>query len=135
MSTEEIERVESRHPLLPEEGWRVAPGWWETNHESRSFNSSQGGIMKFNVTALALTVGLFWGASILVVGSANLIWPGYGHAFLARAASIYPGYHPGAAIGSVVTGTLYGVVDGAVAGVVFGWLYNVLSRQFPGGSA
>ncbi|MGH8649224.1 MAG: excinuclease ABC subunit UvrA, partial [Burkholderiales bacterium] len=24
--------TESRHPLLPEEGWRVAPGWWETNH-------------------------------------------------------------------------------------------------------
>ena len=91
--------------------------------------------MKFNVTALALTDGLFWGAWILVVGSANLIWPGYGQAFLELAASIYPGYHPGAAIGSVVTGTLYGVVDGAVAGVVFGWLYNVLSRQIPGGLA
>ena len=29
--------VESRHPLLPEEGRRVAPGWWETNHDSRLY--------------------------------------------------------------------------------------------------
>jgi hypothetical protein len=91
--------------------------------------------MKINVTVLALTVGLFWGASILIVGWANLTWPGYGRAFLEVAASIYPGYHPGAAMGSVITGTLYGLVDGAIAGAFFGWLYNLLSRQFPAGSA
>jgi len=85
--------------------------------------------MKFNVTALALTVGLFWGASILIVGWSNVIWPGYGRAFLDVAASIYPGYHPGPAFGSVVTGSLYGLVDGAIAGAVFGWLYNLLSRR------
>jgi len=84
--------------------------------------------MKINITALALAAGLFWGASILVVGSASLIWPGYGRAFLELAASLYPGYHPGPAIGSVITGTLYGLVDGTIAGAVFGWLYNVLSR-------
>ena len=91
--------------------------------------------MRFNITALSLTVGLFWGAAILIVAAANLIWPSYGRAFLDLAASIYPGYHPGPAVGSVVTGTLYGLVDGAIAGAVFGWLYNLLSRQFPGGAA
>ena len=91
--------------------------------------------MRFNVTALSLTVGLFWGAAILIVASANLIWPSYGRAFLDLAASIYPGYHPGPPVGSVITGTLYGLVDGAIAGAVFGWLYNLLSRQFPGGAA
>ena len=91
--------------------------------------------MRFNVTALSLTVGLFWGVAIFIVASANLIWPSYGRAFLDLAASIYPGYHPGPAVGSVVTGTLYGLVDGAIAGAVFGWLYNLLSRQFPGGAA
>ena len=85
--------------------------------------------MKINITALALTAGLFWGASIFVVGSASVIWPGYGRAFLELAASIYPGYHPGPAIGSVITGTLYSMVDGAIAGAVFGWLYNSLSRR------
>ena len=91
--------------------------------------------MRFDVTALSLTVGLFWGAAILIVASANLIWPSYGRAFLDLAASIYPGYHPGPAIGSVITGTLYGLVDGAIAGAVFGWFYNLLSRQLPGGAA
>ena len=91
--------------------------------------------MRFNITALSLTAGLFCGAWILVVGSANLIWPSYGRAFLEIAASIYPGYHPGPAIGSVITGTLYALVDGVVAGAVFGWFYNLLSRRFPGGAA
>lgn len=85
--------------------------------------------MKINVIALALTAGLFWAASLLVVGSANMIWPGYGRAFLEVAASLYPGYHPGPAIGSVITGTLYALVDGTIAGAVFGWLYNLLSRR------
>ena len=41
-----------------------------------------GGIMKFNVIALTLTAGLIWGAAILIVASANLIWPDYGRVFL-----------------------------------------------------
>ena len=91
--------------------------------------------MRFNVTAFSLTVGLFWGAAMLVVGSANLMWPSYGRAFLELAASIYPGYHPGPGIGPLITATLYALVDGAIAGAVFGWLYNILSRQFSGGAA
>jgi hypothetical protein len=91
--------------------------------------------MRFNVIALSATVALFWGAAILVVASANLIWPTYGRAFLELAASIYPGYHPSPAIGSIITGTLYGLVDGAIAGAVFGWLYNLPSRQLPSSAA
>ena len=91
--------------------------------------------MRCNVTALTLTVGLFWAAAIFIVALANLIWPGYGRAFLDVAASIYPGYHPGSGVGSVITGTLYGLVDGAIAGAVFGWLYNLLAHQRPGGAA
>jgi len=87
--------------------------------------------MKCNITALSLTVGLIWGAAILVVGLANLIWPGYGSAFLDVTASIYPGYHPGTGAGSVITGTVYGLADGAIGGAAFGWLYNMLARQFP----
>lgn len=85
--------------------------------------------MRLNVTALALTAGLFWGAALLIVAVANLIWPGYGGAFLDLAASLYPGYRPGSGFGSVIIGTLYALVDGAVAGAVFGWLYNLLARQ------
>jgi len=91
--------------------------------------------MRFNVIALSATVALFWGAAILVVASANLIWPTYGRAFLELAASIYPGYHPSPAIGSVITGSLYGLADGAIAGAIFGWVYNFLSRQLPSSAA
>jgi hypothetical protein len=86
--------------------------------------------MKFNIIALGLTAGLIWGGAILVVGLANLIWPGYGQAFLDLLASIYPGYHPGTSIGSVIAGTLYGLVDGTIGGVIFGWLYNLLASRF-----
>ena len=86
--------------------------------------------MKFNVMVLAVTAGLFWSAAILVVSCANLIWPGYGGAFLQFVASIYPGYTPGQGIGSVIIGTLYALVDATIGGAVFGWLYNVLSARF-----
>jgi hypothetical protein len=86
--------------------------------------------MRLNVIALSAAAGLFWGAGILIVAVANMIWPTYGGGLLELAASVYPGYHPAPTIGSIVTGTLYGVVDGAIAGAVFGWLYNVLLRRF-----
>jgi hypothetical protein len=57
--------------------------------------------MRLDVTALALAAGLLWGAAMLVVASANLVWPTYGEALLALVASIYPGYRPGAGAGSV----------------------------------
>ncbi len=88
--------------------------------------------MRLNVIALSLTSSLFWGGAILAVAMANMIWPGYGRAFLELAAGIYPGYQPGPTVGSVVTGTLYGLADGAIGGAVFAWLYNFLARRFPG---
>jgi len=91
--------------------------------------------MKFNLTAMALAGALFWGAAILAVASANLIWPNYGRAVLDWVASVYPGYHPGSGVGSVVTGTIYALVDGAFAGVSFGWLYNRLACVRPGNAA
>ena len=83
--------------------------------------------MRFNVIALGATAGLFWGAAILFVAIANMIWPAYGQMFLGVLASIYPGYHPTPTIGSVVTATLYGVVCASIAGAAFGWLYNLFS--------
>ena len=85
--------------------------------------------MRLNIIALALTIGLLSGAAILIVASANLIWPSYGRTFLGLLASVYPGYHPGSGPGSVIVGTLYGLVDGAIGGAVFGWLYNWLVRR------
>lgn len=91
--------------------------------------------MRLDVVALAVTTALIWGAAVLVVASANVIWPPYGRAFLDLVASIYPGYHPGPGAGSVVTGTFYGLVDGGIGGAVFGWLYNLLARRFSSATA
>lgn len=85
--------------------------------------------MRFNIIALAITTGLFWGAAILLVSLANLIWPGYGVALLDIAASVYPGYEVGTGIGSVIVGSLYALVDGAVAGGIFAWLYNFVASR------
>ena len=85
--------------------------------------------MKANTSALAVAAGLLWGGAIFVIAVANMIWPGYGRAFLDVVGSIYPGYHPGAGFGSAISGTLYGVLDGAIAGAIIGWLYNILAQR------
>ena len=82
--------------------------------------------MKLNIKSFMLTSSILWAASIFITGIANLIWSGYGSAFLQVMASVYPGYDASATIGSVFVGTLYAVVDGAIAGLVFAWLYNLL---------
>jgi hypothetical protein len=91
--------------------------------------------MRLNIKALSFAAGLFWGVAMLIVASANLIWPDYGRAFLDFCASIYPGFQPGTGAGSVITGTLYALVDGAIGGAVFAWLYNLLARERSGGAA
>ncbi len=84
--------------------------------------------MRINIIALSVTAAVFWSAAVLAVATANLIWPGYGGAFLEVVASIYPGYHPGQGIGSIIMGTVYGLFDGAIGGAIFGWIYNYISR-------
>ena len=81
--------------------------------------------MKLNLKALVLTAGILWALAILLTSVANLIWSGYGVAFLQAMASVYPGYHASRSIGDVIVGTLYALVDGAICGLVFGWLYNL----------
>jgi hypothetical protein len=82
--------------------------------------------MRFNLKALAVALGIGWGAGVFFVGVAHLLWPGYGGPFLDLMASIYPGYHIGG-FGQVIIGTLYAVLDGAVCGAIIGWLYNAAS--------
>jgi len=81
--------------------------------------------MSLSIKGLTLTVAIFWGALMFLMGIAHLIWPSYGTAFLEVAQSIYPGYTIGG-FGSVIVGTMYATVDGAVGGAIFAWLYNKL---------
>lgn len=79
-----------------------------------------------SVKALALTVGIFWGAGVFLVGVFNLIAPTYGLTFLWFVSSIYPGYKADPTIVSVLIGTVYAFLDGLLGGAVFAWLYNAL---------
>ena len=86
--------------------------------------------MKLNIKAMAISLGLIWGfLAMFLVGLANLVWPGYGQAFLDVTASLYPGYTATASFGQVILGSLYGLVDGAVAGAVFAWIYNCFVKN------
>lgn len=85
--------------------------------------------MRLNITAMSMASGLLWGASILIIAAANLIWPSYGQTFLQLCGSIFPGYRPGTGVGSVVTGTIYALVDGVIGGAIFGWLYNLFAAR------
>jgi hypothetical protein len=92
-------------------------------HYESLFN---GGIMKLSIKKFAITCSIFWGLAILIVSTANMIWPGYGTVFLTVVASIYPGYEAMQGIGSIVIGTLYALVDAGIGGAIFAWLYNKL---------
>jgi len=84
--------------------------------------------MKINVKALAVASAILWGAAMLGMGLANLIWGSYGQQFLQTMASVYFGYHATRSIAGVIVGTLYGAVDGLIAGAVFAWLYNQFAK-------
>lgn len=85
--------------------------------------------MTLNSQALAWAMALLWGGGLLLVGLLNLIFPGYGVAFLEWSASFYPGYHGPDGFGSVLVAALYGFVDGAVFGWLLAWLYNAFAGE------
>lgn len=85
--------------------------------------------MRLSVGAMAVTLGVLWGAGVLIVGLANVAWPGYGGEFLQVLASIYPGYKGTTGVGQTLIGSLYGLVDAAVAGALFAWVYNLIAAR------
>jgi len=84
--------------------------------------------MKLSVKGLSITAAIIWGAALLIMGSANMIFPGYGSNFLEVMGSVYPGYHPSTGLTSVIIGSLYGVVDAGIGAAIFAWLYNFFAE-------
>ncbi|OGP59890.1 MAG: hypothetical protein A2162_10075 [Deltaproteobacteria bacterium RBG_13_52_11b] len=85
--------------------------------------------MKLNIRALALSIAILWGLAVFIVGLANIIWPGYGVAFLQLLASVYPGYHATGSFGDLIVGILYALVDGLIGSLIFGWVYNFFAGR------
>ena len=82
--------------------------------------------MRLSIKKFAFTCGTLWGLAILIVSSANMVWPGYGSDFLTVVASIYPGYDAMQGVSSIIVGTLYALVDAGIGGAIFAWLYNFI---------
>lgn len=80
--------------------------------------------MKLSIKALAITAAIIWSTALLIVGSANMMFPGYGSDFLEVIGSVYPGYQPTTGFSSVIIGSLYGVVDAGIGAALFAWVYN-----------
>jgi hypothetical protein len=88
--------------------------------------------MKLDLKALTVAFAILWAGVVLLVGMANLMWPGYGKSFLLILASIYPGYAASGSFGDVIVGSLYALVDAAILSLVFGWLYNLMAGRSTG---
>jgi len=73
-----------------------------------------------NVRALTISIAIFWGASMMLMGWIASF--GYGGQIVALLGSVYIGYQPGF-LGGIIGG-LWGVVDGGIGGLFFGLLYN-----------
>ena len=84
--------------------------------------------MKLSIKGLAIASAILWGLAILIVGIANMMFPGYGFNFLEVVGSIYPGYQPGTGFLSVIIGSLYAVVDAGIGAAIFAWLYNFFTE-------
>ena len=84
--------------------------------------------MKLNAKALGLSLGIIWGAAILLVTFASLLTAGsYGVKFLYGIASIYPGYSI-SYIGALI-GLAYGFVDAFIAGWLVAVIYNFFAKE------
>ncbi len=84
--------------------------------------------MKLSIKSLAITAAILWGAVMLLVGIANLMFLDYGANKLEVIGSIYPGYQPGTGLTSVIVGALYGAVDAGIGGAIFACLYNLMAK-------
>jgi len=80
--------------------------------------------MRFNVKALALTCGIFWGATILLA-TVWLLVLGFEGEVISNLDHFYFGYSF-SYVGAVI-GAIWGFVDGAICGAIFAWLYNKLA--------
>jgi len=85
--------------------------------------------MKLSVKAMAIAGALLWGSAVFMVALANMVWPGYGRAFLDVLASVYPGFPVGGGFPGTLASGVYGLADGAVAGAFLAWFYNLAAPQ------
>ena len=81
---------------------------------------------KLNVKAFGVSLGILWGAGVLLVGL--MAQKGYGLPFVDFIGSVYIGYGP--SLQGAIIGGLWAFVDAGVGGLIFAWLYNKFLKVF-----
>ena len=81
--------------------------------------------MKLNVKALALTLGIVWGASVFIMAMVAK-YTGYGIGFVSAISTVYIG--EGASMLGAVIGAVWGFFDAAIGGLIIGLVYNKLAK-------
>jgi hypothetical protein len=80
---------------------------------------------KLDVKALGLSLGITWGASVLLI--AWLAWlTGFGLDIITWLGKFYLG--SGASFLGGIIGGIWGFIDGGIGGVVIAWLYNKFTK-------
>lgn len=80
---------------------------------------------KLCIKSLALSLGIVWGAGMLITGWFSML--GWGNMFVETMSSCYFGYGP--SFWGGIIGGIWGFIDAAISGAVFAWLYNVFTEK------
>ena len=80
--------------------------------------------MKLSVKALMFASGIGWALIVLVLGVLNMIFAGYGEAYLKALAAPFPWYDASGGVGDLIIGIVWTLVVGGICGWIFALLYN-----------
>jgi hypothetical protein len=80
--------------------------------------------MKLSVKGLMFASGIGWGLIVLIVGVLNMIFAGYGKAYLDPVAGVFVWYEASGGVVDLIIGIVWALVIGGICGIVFAWLYN-----------
>lgn len=78
--------------------------------------------MKLNARALGLSLGILWGAFLVLCGLLAMAAPDYCGRFVGFLGTKYLGY--GASLPGAVIGGIWGFCDAGICGLLIAWLYN-----------
>ena len=85
--------------------------------------------MRLSVKALMFASGIGWALIVLVVGIFNMIFEGYGAAYLQTLAAPFPWYTASGQIVDLIIGIVWALVVGGICGIIFALLYNAFTGK------
>jgi hypothetical protein len=80
---------------------------------------------KCSIKGLAISLGITWGLSMLLLGW--IAATGWGAGWVNGLSSLYVGFKPGF-LGGIIGG-VWGFIDGAIGGVLIAYFYNLFAEK------